>query len=66
MDRVLQIMAYEQGELDSDGFMDLFSELVADGTAWHLQGGYGRTASLLIRQGYLALDGSIIRYLDED
>jgi hypothetical protein len=39
MDRVLQIMAYEQGELDSDGFMDLFSELVADGTAWHLQGG---------------------------
>jgi hypothetical protein len=60
MDRLSQIIAYEQGELDLDGFMDLFSGLVSDGTAWSLQGSYGRTAASLIEHGYLDPDGSIL------
>jgi hypothetical protein len=66
MNRSSQILAYERGELDAEGFMDLFSGLVADGTAWSLQGSYGRTALALIERGYLDSDGSILRYLDED
>ena len=47
------IIAYEQGELDEEGTIALFQELVNSGMAWKLQGHYGRTAMALIESGYV-------------
>ena len=56
---VSKIMAYEEGELDQDEMILLFSQLVSSGMAWKLQGSYGRTAKCLIDAGVLDLDGRI-------
>jgi hypothetical protein len=61
MTTVDQIIAYEQGELGAVDTVELFSELVKDGTAWVLQGSYGRAAQSLIDQGFLAEDGTVDR-----
>ena len=47
-----QVIAYEQGELDEEGILELFQELINSGMAWKLQGSYGRTAKALIDAGY--------------
>jgi hypothetical protein len=52
MDLIDKIMAYESGELDLDGIIELFQELIDSGQAWSLQGHYGRCAEALIDQGY--------------
>ena len=59
MPDVSKIMAYEEGKLDQDEMILLFSQLVSSGMAWKLQGSYGRTAKCLIDAGVLALDGRI-------
>lgn len=53
MSTVEKIIAYETGELDEQGVIDLFQELVDSGMAWRLQGHYGRTATTLIDYGYI-------------
>lgn len=55
-----KIVAYEAGKLDFSGVLDLFSELIRDGTAWGLQGSYGRRANELIEDGYLDTDGTVL------
>lgn len=45
------IIAFESGELDQDGVIELFQSLVDSGLAWSLQGSYGRTAQALIQAG---------------
>ena len=52
MDRVSMIIAYESGELSDEDTIKLFQALINDGTAWTLQGHYGRTAHSLIQAGY--------------
>ena len=52
-----QMIAFEEGELDEDGVLDLFAELIGSGQAWTLQGFYGRTAAALIDAGYLTPEG---------
>ena len=52
MNQVDKIMAFESGELDEDGIIELFQELIDSGLAWQLQGSYGRTATFLIDNGY--------------
>jgi hypothetical protein len=47
------IIAYENGELEGSDVLDLFQALVNDGTAWQLQGHYGRTAQALLDQGLI-------------
>jgi hypothetical protein len=52
MDQVDKIMAFEQGDLDDDGVIELFQDLIDSGLAWQLQGSYGRMANALIENGY--------------
>ncbi len=52
MDQVDKIIAFEQGELDEDGIIELFQELIDSGLVWQLQGSYGRMARNLIEAGY--------------
>ena len=51
MDQIDQIIAWENGDLDEEGTIELFQNLVNSGLAWQLQGCYGRTAAALIRAG---------------
>lgn len=46
-----QIIAYENGELDSEAGIRLFQSLIDSGLVWQLQGHYGRTARDLIAAG---------------
>ena len=50
-DTVGAITAYEAGELDYEGFIELFQTLIDTGFVWRLQGSYGRTAMDLITAG---------------
>ena len=54
-----KIIDFECGLLDDTGVLELFAELISSGTAWKLQGSYGRTASTLIDAGYIDTDGNI-------
>ena len=50
-DQVGAIIDFENGELDRDGTIELFQNLVNSGLAWQLQGSYGRAAVALIEAG---------------
>lgn len=52
MNQIDKIIAFEQGDLDEDGTIELFQELIDSGLAWQLQGSYGRMANALIQNGY--------------
>lgn len=53
MDQIDQIIAFENGELDEEGVIALFQDLLDSGLVWRLQGFYGRTARYLIDNGYI-------------
>jgi len=56
------IMSYEDGSLDTEGTLQLFSHLIKTGQAWQLQGSmYGRPAQSLIDRGIISRKGVINR-----
>jgi len=57
-----KIIRFEDGEMEMDEVIQLFSELIKNGMAYTLQGSYGRTANALIMGGYLNAEGEIINY----
>ena len=57
-----QIIAYETGELDYEGTLKLFSNLIKSGQAWSLQGHYGRTAKQIIELNLISKDGKITQH----
>ncbi len=50
-DMALRLMDYELGDLDYEETLELFTELIATGLAWRLQGHYGRRAMEFIDSG---------------
>jgi hypothetical protein len=52
MTNIDNIIAYEQGDLSEADTIKMFQEMINDGSAWTLQGHYGRTAAALIDAGY--------------
>ena len=65
MDVTSDIIAFENGELDDVETIELFAQLVQNGMAWTLQGSYGRTASDLIKAGYISPEGLVLSYPEE-
>lgn len=61
-----KLIAYESGELTDLETLSLFGELIRSGLVWTLQGHYGRTATDLIRCGYLTKKGEITSKIYED
>ena len=51
------IMDYENGGLDDEAIVVGFQHLINDGTVWNLQGSYGRTAEILISNGFCTFPG---------
>jgi hypothetical protein len=59
LDNIDRIIAYESGELTALDEIQLFSDLIKDGSAWTLQGHYGRTAMYWIEMGIINRDGTV-------
>jgi len=53
------IMRYEEGQLDNDAVIELFSHLIKTGKVWQLQGSYGRSAIDFIKSGIIDDKGKI-------
>jgi hypothetical protein len=53
MPDLVEMIAWENGELNQDQEAELFQQLVDTGMAWRLQGMYGRHASALIKAGII-------------
>jgi hypothetical protein len=53
-----RIIQYENGELDEDEVVDLFSELYDSGLIYQLQGSYQRTFNTLVEAGYIVREDS--------
>lgn len=60
-----QIMEYEFGELNDKEIIEMFSEMIQDGTVWQLQGSYRSTAATFIFNEILDEQGNILINLDE-
>ena len=52
MDTVSGIIEYESGLMTDEETIEFFQELINSGLCWQLQGHYGRTAMILIENGY--------------
>ena len=52
-DPITALRIYEEGELDFDETLELFTFLVSSGMITALQGNYQRTAAALIQEGYI-------------
>ncbi|MFJ6680559.1 DUF7417 domain-containing protein [Streptomyces werraensis] len=63
-DIAIDLISYEQGELDARETVELFGLLVKSGMAWTLQGSYGRTANELVHAGYLTQDGEVTEFAE--
>ena len=57
------LMRYEQGDIDEEEYLQLFSNLISSGLAWGLQGHYGRTAKQFIETGIISPEGKILKTL---
>ncbi len=65
-DCVGRIIAFENGELSAGDTLELFAHLIKTGTAWQLQGSYGRAAAGLIESGHISKDGEILKEIEEE
>jgi hypothetical protein len=62
-DFIDQMMEFESGMLNDTEIIELFSDMVKTGTAWSLQGHYGRAANAFIEGGWLDKEGNILKKL---
>lgn len=58
---VQKLIEFEDGSLNANDTLILFSDLVKSGMAYQLQGFYGRTAHTLIKNGWLDNNGQILK-----
>lgn len=70
------IIAYEEGLLEEEEVVELFTNLLRTGLVWQLQGHYQRTVAALVQAGLISIETvaashsgyakMIEEYLDED
>jgi len=51
--------------MEDDAILEMFAEMIRDGTAWEFQGCYGRFAMQLIQGGYISTRGEILKRAGE-
>lgn len=56
-----KIIKWENGEMTEKETVEFFAELIRDGSAWRLQGCYGRTAMDYIENGIIDTKGNITK-----
>ena len=56
---VVELIDYEEGNLDAAEEVNLFGRLIKSGFAWTLQGHYGRTAQAMIDAGFITAEGEL-------
>lgn len=53
MEMIDKMIRFETDGFDTeDEYVEFFQELIDSGLAWSLQGSYGRTARMMIDEGY--------------
>jgi len=62
---VTMIMEYEEGQIDGDDLLLLFSYLIKTGLINQLQGSYGRTAVYLMKHDLINKYGTILKSFEE-
>lgn len=62
---VNDIIRYESGEMSEGEALRMFAALIKSGTAWNLQGSYGRSAVALIDHGWITEDGDLTEQAEE-
>ena len=55
MENVNDIIEFENGEQEQEDTSAMFQRMIDDGSAWRMQGSYGRTAMSLIESGQCIL-----------
>jgi hypothetical protein len=55
------IIAYENGDLQDNDILILFSEIIKGKILHTLQGSYQRTAEQLIKDGFISAEGKILK-----
>jgi len=58
---VTKIIAFESGDLNTQGTLELFADLIKSGTVWNLQGSYGRMAESFIENEIISKEGKILK-----
>ena len=61
MTLVEQVIEYEEGEMSEEDEIAFFQSMIDNGSVWHFQGHYGRTAADLIESGYCVLGPNGVR-----
>lgn len=56
---LMNLIRYEQGNLNDKEVIEFFSDLITTGQCWQLQGHYGRTAAALIENNWIDKNGQI-------
>lgn len=60
-DLYVEIMEYEDGELDENEILELFSKLIKNGMVWGMRGSYALTADSFVGYGDLDTFGNILK-----
>jgi hypothetical protein len=61
-----RLLAYEMEDMGEEEYLQFFADLISSGWVHHLQGHYGRQAAWLVENGFISLEGEVLRGFGDD